>query len=459
VAFDEAGDAVAAAVHAQRLLAKEPWPETGPPKVRMSLHVGVAEFRDNDYFDNNLNRAARILATAHGGQILISLPVEELVRDQLPPDIMLRDLGDLRLKNLSRPGHLFQLVPGGLPSEFPPLRSLEVTPNNLPTPLNAFIDRVRERADVKRLLGTSRLVTLTGPGGTGKTRLSQQVAAECLASYPDGVWLVELASINDPEGIIDLVAATLELREEPGEPLCETLIRFLHGRRSLLVLDTCEHLLAACADFIAILLRRSDSIRILATSRHSLGISGEHTWQVPPLAMADPERALFQVPDIVATVSQYEAVRLFVDRASTVKTGFEISSHNAAAIAQICWLMDGIPLAIELAAARTRVLTPMQIPRRLDDRFRLLTGGGRSVLPHQQTLRALIDWSYDLLSENERVLFRRLGVFGGGRTLEAIEAVCTGDGVDDYESLDLLQLSTSPCSLQKPIPPKPHATQ
>ncbi len=440
VAFDRAGDALSAAVQAQRALHAEEWKETGELKVRMSLHVGAAEFRDNDYFGNSLNRAARILVAAHGGQVLLSLPVQELVRDQLDSGVLLRDLGERRLKDLSRPEHLFQLVIAGLHSEFPPLRSLEVTPNNLPVHLNSFIGRERERAEVLQLLGTSRLLTLTGTGGTGKTRLAQQVAEESLANYPDGVWIVELATIGDPDHIVETVAATLGLREEPGEPLRETITRFLCGRRALLVLDNCEHVLNGCAAFVGTLLRGCDTTQVLATSRHSLGIAGERTWAVPPLTVLDPKRDLFQVPDVVGAVSQYEAVRLFIDRASAAKPGFEITRQNAAAIAQICWRLDGIPLAIELAAARARVLTAEQISQRLDDRFRLLTGGGRSVLPHQQTLRALIDWSYDLLSESERVLFRRLGVFGGGRTIEAIEAVCTGDGVDAYDALDLLQL-------------------
>jgi predicted ATPase/class 3 adenylate cyclase len=440
VAFDVAADALAAAAQTQHALHEEDWGETGTLKVRMALHVGAAEFRDNDYFGNSLNRVARVLAAAHGGQVLLSLPVEELVRDQLTPGVMLRDLGERRLRDLARPEHLFQLVLAGLPAEFPPLRSLEATPNNLPTLLNSFVGRERERDEVKRLLGTTRLLTLTGTGGTGKTRLSMQVADELLGNYTDGVWLVELASITDPERIIEVVAATLGLREEPGEPLRDTIIRFVCGRSLLLVIDNCEHLLNGVATLVTAILHGCDTVSVLATSRHSLGVAGERTWQVPPLTVLDPRQGLFQVPDVVATVSQYEAVRLFIDRAAAVKQGFIITPQNAAAIAQICWRLDGIPLAIELAAARARVLTPEQISQRLDDRFRLLTGGGRSVLPHQQTLRTLIDWSYDLLSESERVLFRRLGVFGGGRTIEAIEAVCTGDGVDAYDTLDLLQL-------------------
>jgi predicted ATPase/class 3 adenylate cyclase len=440
VAFDRAGDAVAAAAQVQHALHEEEWGETGPLKVRMALHVGAAEFRDADYFGNSLNRVARILASAHGGQVLLSLPAEELVRDHLKPGVAVRDLGERRLRDLSRPEHLFQLALAGLPSEFPPLRFLEVTPNNLPTLPNAFIGRERERAAVRRLLGETRLLTLTGTGGTGKTRLAVQVAEEALSDYTDGVWLVELATVSDPRRVVETIAGALGLREEPDEPMRATLIRFLCGRRLLLIIDNCEHLHEECASLAAEMLRSCSTVRILATSRHALGIAGERSWPVPPLAVLNPSRDLFQTSDIVATVSQYEAVRLFLDRAMAVKPGFVLTPQNAAAVAQICWRLDGIPLAIELAAARARVLAPEQIAQRLDDRFRLLTGGGRSVLPHQQTLRTLIDWSHDLLSESERVLFQRLGVFGGGRTLEAIEAVCSGDGVDVYDALDLLQL-------------------
>lgn len=439
VAFDRAGDAVSAAVAAQRALHEVSWGETGPLKVRMALHVGAAEFRDNDYFGNSLNKVARLMAAAHGGQVLLSLPVEELVRDHLETGVLLRDLGERRLKDLARPEHVFQLVIDALPSEFPPLRTLETTPNNLPTLLNSFVGRDRDREEVKRMLATTRLLTLTGTGGTGKTRLSLQVAEELLTTFPDGVWFVELAAITDPDRIVEGIASAIGLREVVDEPMRETLIRFVCGRTMLLIIDNCEHLLEPCADLVADMLKRCATVRILATSRHSLGVAGERTWAVPPLAVLNPARDLFQVSDIVTKVSQYEAVRLFIDRASVAKPGLTLTKQNAAAIAQICWRLDGIPLAIELAAARARVLTPEQISNRLDDRFRLLTGGGRAVLPHQQTLRTLIDWSHDLLSESERVLFSRLGVFGGGRTLEAIEAVCTGDGVDIYDALDLLQ--------------------
>jgi len=285
VAFDRAGDAVAAAAHAQHALHEEEWTETGPLKVRMAVHVGAAELRDRDYFGNSLNRVARILAAGHGGQVLLSLPVEELVRDHLEPGVMLRDLGERRLRDLSRPEHLFQLVLAGLPSEFPPLRFLEVTPNNLPTLLNTFIGRETERNEVRRLLGETRLLTLTGTGGTGKTRLALQVAEEMLADYSDGVWLVELATINDPHRVVEIAAATLGLREEPDEPMRATLIRFLCGRRLLLMLDNCEHVHEECASLVAEMLRSCSTIRVLATSRHALGIAGERAWPVPPLAV------------------------------------------------------------------------------------------------------------------------------------------------------------------------------
>lgn len=439
VAFDRAGDAVAAAANAQRMLNAESWGETGPLRVRMAIHVGAAEFRDNDYFGNSLNKVARLMAAAHGGQVLLSLPVEEMVRDHLADGVLLRDLGERRLRDLNRPEHVFQLVVDSLPADFPPLRTLETTPNNLPTLLNTFVGRSREREEIKRLLETTRLLTLTGTGGTGKTRLSLQVAEEILTTFHDGIWFVELAAINDPDRILESIASAVGLREEADEPLRERVSRFLCGRAMLVILDNCEHLIEACAELIGDLLKHCTTVKFLATSRHSLGVAGERTWPVPPMAVLNPSRDLFQVADVVTKVSQYEAVRLFIDRATVVKPAFQLTRQNAAAIAQICWRLDGIPLAIELAAARIRVLTPEQIAARLDDRFRLLTGGGRAVLPHQQTLRTLIDWSYDLLSEGERVLFTRLGVFGGGRTLDAIETVCSGDGVDPYETLDILQ--------------------
>lgn len=439
VAFDTAASAVEAAVESQRTLHSEPWGDTGPLRVRIAIHTGAAEFRDGDYFGNPLNRVARILAAAHGGQVLLSLPVQELVRDAMPAEVTLRDLGERRLRDLARPEHLFQILVDGHPMEFPPLRSLEVMPNNLPGNLSSFVGREREMQHVRDMLRGGRLLTLTGTGGTGKTRLALELGAEVLTDFVDGVWFVELAPVSDPSRVIDTVAAAIDIREDPDVPLQLTVRRALSQKQMLVIVDNCEHLHTACADFAADVLRHCPGVKLLTTSRHSLGISGEIAWAVPPLSTINPSLDLFQVSDPAHTVSQYESVKLFIDRAVSVNPAFRVTKQNAPAIAQICWRLDGIPLAIELAAARARVLAPEQIAARLDDRFRLLTGGNRSVLPHQQTLRTLIDWSYDLLSESERVLFRRLGAFGGGRTIEAIEAVCTGDGVDAYDALDLLQ--------------------
>lgn len=438
-AFETANAAVQVAVLAQRMICAEDWPTPVVLKVRMALHTGDAEFRDGDYFGAPLNRVARILAAGHGGQILVSLSTEELVRDAISSDIRLLDLGECKLRGMSRPERVFQISADALPASFPPLRFLEMVPNNLPQTANSFVGREKELQTVAHLLKESRLVTLTGTGGTGKTRLSLQVGALALTSFPDGVWFVELASLTDPRRVLDSIASAMDLREEAGVPLENTVRRTLAARVSLLILDNCEHLQDACAGVVANLLKYCPKLRVLATSRHALAIADEHSYAVPPLATINPYRDLLDARDPVFTISQFESVRLFLDRAAAVNSQFAVTAKNAPAVAQICWRLDGIPLAIELAAARVRVLSAEQIAERLDDRFRLLTGGNRSVLPHQQTLRTLIDWSYDLLSETERVLLRRLGVFGGGRNLEAIEAVCTGDGVEVFDTLDLLQ--------------------
>jgi predicted ATPase/class 3 adenylate cyclase len=439
-AFETAEGAMLAAVTAQRALFRHAWHETGPLRVRMAIHTGVAEFRENDYFGPSMNRVARLLAAGHGGQVLLSFASEELVRDHLPEGVSLRDLGERRLKDLNRPERLFQLIVEGLPTEFPPLRSMEVVPNNLPVQLTSFVGREREMTEVKRLLGTTHLLTLTGTGGTGKTRLSLQVAADILETFSDGVWLVELATLADPDLLIETVMGVLGAREEPDHPLLMTLTNYLRTKNLLLIFDNCEHIIAAVAQLSDTLLRACPSLRILASSREAMGIAGETTWAVPSLSLPDMWRNQLTGHELVEALSQYEAVRLFIDRALAVQPSFQITNENAPAVAQICWRLDGIPLAIELAAARVKVLTLDQIAARLDDSFRLLTGGSRTALPRQQTLRALIDWSYDLLSESEKKLMRRLSVFVRGRTLEAVEFVCSGDGVEDFDVLDLLTL-------------------
>ncbi len=436
VAFVHALDAVQAATTAQRRLASAAWEETGPLRVRMAIHSGDAEQRDGDYFGPTLNRVARVLATGHGGQTLLTFVTTETVRTFLPDEISMRDLGERRLKDLSRPERIFQLVAKDLPTDFPPLRSLEVLPNNLPAQVTSFVGREREMAELKRLIGTTRLLTLTGTGGTGKTRLSLQVAAELLDQFPHGVWLVELSTISDPELIPEAILNAVNIREEPDRAPLSTLIEALRARNLLLVLDNCEHLISACAQISTTLLRHCPQLKIIASSREPLSIEGEVIWSVSALAVPDFGRSGGTLE--LDRLGDFEAVQLFVERAAAIHPGFALTPENAALVARICWRLDGIPLALELAAARVKVLPLPQILTRLDDRFRLLTGGSRTALPRQQTLGALIDWSYDLLSEPERILLRRLAVFVVGRTLEMAEAVCAGDGIASAEVFDLL---------------------
>ncbi|MCI0553195.1 MAG: tetratricopeptide repeat protein [Anaerolineae bacterium] len=433
VAFETAPEALAAALDAQRALQAEPWPETAHLRVRMALHTGVTEERGDDYVGPALNRVARLLGTGYGGQVLLTQPVYDLVRDDLPHDAELRDLGEHRLKDLIRPERVYQFIAPDLPSDFPPLKSLDNFPHNLPLQVTSFIGREKEMTEVKRLLWDSRLVTLTGPGGTGKSRLSLQIAADFLELYPDGAWLVELAPLADPALLPQTVANVLGIRESSGHPIMSLLTDHLRTKELLLILDNCEHLVEACAQLVDTLLKACPHILILASSREVLGIAGEATFRVPSLSTPDARR----LPSF-ETLTQYEAVRLFIERAEMALPGFTVTKDNAPAIAQICYRLDGIPLAIELAAARVQVLRIEQIAARLDNRFRLLTGGSRTALPRHQTLRSLIDWSYDLLPQPERALLGRLSVFAGGWSLEAAEAICIGDGIEPDEVLDLL---------------------
>jgi predicted ATPase/class 3 adenylate cyclase len=436
-AFHTPPDALAAALAAQLALHAEPGGQAGPLRVRMALNVGAAELRNGDYAGPALNRVARLLSVGHGGQTLMSQAVYDLVGDSLADGVELRSLGEHSLKDLQQPLAVYQLLHPALPADFPPLRSLNVLPNNLPLQLTNFIGREREMGEIKRLLAGTRLLTLTGAGGSGKTRLALQVAAELLDDFPDGVWLVELATLAEPTLVAPRVASALSVREQSGRPLTDTLAEYLKSRKLLLVLDSCEHLLQGCVDVASRVLLSCAGVKILATSREALNVTGEASWTVPPLSAPDPRRLPTASADVTAAVSRYEAVRLFVDRALLNKSDFALTDRNAAAVGQICHRLDGIPLAIELAAARVKVLSVEQIAARLDDRFRLLTGGSRMMLPRHQTLRAAIDWSYELLSEPERVLLRRLSVFAGGWTLEAAENVCAGEGVESWEVLEL----------------------
>ena len=418
--FPTAPDALAAALSAQQKLAAEPWhQDLDGVRVRMALHTGAAEQREGDYFGTTLNRVARLLATGHGGQALLSQATYELVRDHLPRGADLRDLELHRLKDLQRPEHVYQLLHPDLPADFPKLRSLDPLRNNLPIQATSFVGRDKEIKAVKALLARTRLLTLTGSGGAGKTRLSLQVAADLTEGVDDGVWLAEFASLSDPGLVAQTLAQALGVREEPGRPITQTLVDFLRPRSLLLVLDNCEHVLDAAAELCEAILRTCLSVKILASSREGLNIAGETTYRIPSLSVPDLKRSA--TPE---SLSHYEAVRLFIERAQAAQSSFSVTNANAPAVAQICHRLDGIPYAIELAAAKVRALSAEQINARLDDRFRLLTGGSRTALPRQQTLRAMIDWSYDLLSTEEQTLLRRLSVFAGGWTLEAAEAVC-----------------------------------
>jgi predicted ATPase/class 3 adenylate cyclase len=432
-AFATAPEALAAALAAQKAICSETWPI--PMRVRMALHTGMVEPRGDDYSGASLNRVSRLVSVGYGGQVLLSASTQELTRDHLPPQTNLRDLGEVRLRDLARPEHVFQLLHAELPADFPPLKAHAISgrPNNLPRQVTSLIGRERERADVAHLLQSSRLVTLTGVGGCGKTRLALRVAGDLLESCLDGVWFVELAPLTDAVLVLQTVAQILSVQEAAGRSLLQSLIERLQAKEMLLVLDNCEHLLAAVATFADALLRALPQLRLLVTSREALTIAGETVYRVPSLSLPDPNET--QTPESVA---QCEAVRLFIDRALAVAPAFTVTDANARALAAICVRLDGIPLALELAAARSRAMPLEQIAARLDNRFHLLTGGSRAALPRQQTLRALIDWSFCLLAEAEQNLLCRLSVFSGGWTLEAAEAICRGDGLAEWEILDLL---------------------
>jgi len=430
-AFDDPVDALAAAVDLQLSLG-EPAADRAPLSVRCGLHLGADQRRDNDFFGPAVNRAARIMGAAHGGQILVSGAVSERVSGRLPPEVGLRELGAVRLRDLGSAERLCQIVHPRLRSEFPPLRSMASTPNNLAEQLNSFVGRDREMEQVRQLLAASRLLTLLGMGGLGKSRLSMQVAAIVLDDYPDGVWFVELAALSDPQLVPQATASVLGVKEEPGATVLQALVRFVRDRKLLIVLDNCEHLVQACAELAKRLLQAGPQVRVLASSRDALRIAGETVFQVAPL----PSPA--QDEQTVDALLANDAVRLFVDRATAVQPAFRLTAKSAAAVAEICRRLDGIPLALELAAARTRAMPIEAIAARLDERFRLLTTSDRTVLPRQQTLRALIDWSYDLLPPGEQRLFQRLSVFAGGWALEAAEAVTAGAPIEPGQVLDLL---------------------
>ena len=430
--FASAHEALEACLDAQRALAHERWPEnTGPLRVRIGVHAGEAEYRDGDYYGTTLNRAARLMAVAHGGQVLVSESVEPLARDALPMDTALVDLGAHRLRDLADPLRVFQLAHPDLPGEFAPLRSLDALPGNLPLQPTEFVGRDQELVDLAATLCTARLVTLTGVGGVGKTRLALQGAAQVLPDYREGVWLCELGSLVDADAVAEAIASALDVEARPGQSMADTLVDFLRSKQLLMVLDNCEHLLDAVAQLVERIERDCPEVTVLATSREGLGLRGEQMLAVRSLGLPDPK-------DEFDRAVQADALRLFAARAVESRPGFEVSRENASVVADLCRRLDGIPLAIELAAARVRSMTPAELVERLDQRFRLLTGGSRTALERHQTLRGAVDWSYDLLGDAERTVLDRLAVFAGGFRLDAAEAVAAGGAVATVDVLDLL---------------------
>ncbi len=418
-AFKTAPHAIAAASDAQRALIKEDFSAVDGLKVRMAVHVGHAEEREGDYFGPTVNRVARLLAIGYGGQVLVSGAAADLSQGEMPAQTALRDLGSHRLKDLAQPEQVYQLIAPDLPQKFFPLRSLDALPNNLPLQLTSFVGREDEIDAVKSLLDTHRLVTLVGTGGVGKTRLALQVGADLLDHHEEGVWFIELAPLSDGTLILDELAPLFGVQATPDRPLFDALLSALRAKDALLIIDNCEHLVDPAAEIIEKLLRGCPDIRVLATSREALKIAGETVHRV-------------------SSLDEHAAVTLFADRANAASDSFQLTDANKATVAKICRRLDGIALAIELAAARVRAVDIEELFARLDERFRILTGGNRTALPRQQTMRALIDWSYDLLAPAEQALFRRVAVFAGGFTMDAATAVCADDDLQSWEILDLL---------------------
>ena len=417
VAFRSAPDAVGAAVAIQRGLAEHAWPPGSPVRVRIGIHTGEGVVHGTDYVGMDVHRAARIAASAHGGQVAVSAATQELVSHALPPGTRLRDLGVHRLKDITNAEHLYDLVVEGLPAEFPALRTLDARPNNLPVQLTSFIGRDDQLNEMKELMATTRLLTLTGAGGTGKTRLAVQLAAETLRDYPDGAFFVDLAPINDLALVPAEIARALGVQEEPGVAILDTLKRHLREKELLLVIDNFEQV-AGAGPVVEELLTASAKAKVLITSRVVLSLRGEHEYEVPPMALPDLQR----LPDL-ESLKQSAAIRLFVDRAHASDARFRLTRENAAAVAAIATRLDGLPLAIELAASRAKMLTPEQILSRLQENSSLLSSRSPTLPERQRTIRAAIAWSYDLLTKDEQHLFGQLSVFGGGWTLEAAESI------------------------------------
>jgi predicted ATPase/class 3 adenylate cyclase len=433
VAFSEAPSAVGAAVDGQRALAAEAWGEA-PIHVRMGLHSGAVDTAEDEIFRGpSLARAARVMSAAHGDQILATAATVALLDRSLPSGA-LRDLGDHTLRGFARPERLYQLVMPGLRAEFPPIRTQEALRTNLTVALTTFIGRGQALADVREAARRARMVTLIGSGGTGKTRLALEAAGELIGVFEDGVWLIELATVADPSLVAHAIAAVLGARAEGDVPPLVLVEAALQGKHALLLLDNCEHVVEEVAKIAHSLLRALPRLHLLASSREALGVEGETIYRVPPMTMPATGEAITPI-----NVGASEAGALFVERARTVAPAFSLTQKNAGAVARICRRLDGIPLAIELAAARLKALSVDELAQRVEDRFRLLTGGSRTALPRQRTLRALVDWSYDLLPGDEQVALNMLAVFSGGFSLDAAEQVCAGDALRETTTLDAIE--------------------
>lgn len=433
-AFATASEGLDAAVAAQRALAAEPWGVAGGIRVRMGLHSGIAEIRDNDYFGQTLNRAARLQGIGHGGQLLVSLVTEELLRDHLPDDLALNDIGEHRLKDLMHPERVFQVAGPGLATDFPPVKSLDARPNNLPVQPTPFLGREKELTRLAALLDdpVQRVVTLLGPGGTGKTRLALQAAANA-DRYEDGVWFVDLSSVDKPAFLFPVIVRSVGLRESASVLPLNQLKEFTAHRSLLFVLDNFEQIQGG-PPYLVQLIAACPSVTFLVTSREALQIRGEQVFPVPPLSTPRLRASKTMGPK---QLSQFEAVTLFLERARAVRPEFTVTLANAPVLAEICARLDGLPLAVELAAARVSLLEPEQILERLGHQLRFLSGGLEDLPPRQRTLKAAIDWSYRLLTPEERHLLDELSVFAGGAILEAIEAVCL-QGDAEASPLELL---------------------
>jgi predicted ATPase/class 3 adenylate cyclase len=423
-AFPSAARAMRAAAAGQHALAGEAWPEGLEIRVRMGVHTGPATVVGDDYVGLTLHQVARVMSAGHGGQILVSAATRALGGDDLPPGLELRDCGDHRLKDLAQPVRLYQLTGEGLGDRFPPLRTLSARPNNLPVQLTSFVGRA-ELGEALAALGSTRLLTLTGPGGTGKTRLALQLAAESLDDFPDGTWFVSLEAVTDPALVPSVIAATVGMAEVAGKTPLEALAAHLHERRCLLVLDNFEQVIDA-GPAVSQLLREAPELKVIVTSRIVLRVYGEHELAVRPLEVPSLSGGTVDAASLGASV----AVRLFVERAQAARPGFELHAANAATVAEIVNRLDGLPLAIELAAARARILPVEAILARLDHRLALLTGGARDLPARQQTLRGAIDWSYEMLEPAERALFERFSVFAGGAFLAEAEEICAAPDLE-----------------------------